>query len=221
MWGEDALILSSDALRKPYLARAMTHTQCRSLQRSVLHELAQCFPEAYRSIRRATMILALKRKIMTAYRTGALHRVVHGEDSPSAKKKGFDFVDAMMVAHSEKAAEEIKQQHPELSLMLARSSEQQAPAAAPAPASSCHAPSTVQVSTPGEALTALERKVADLERENLKLAGKVEHLDGTCLQLTQARDAAFAEGFSRGYSEATRSYVGVSPGLQFPREQQL
>ena len=66
-WGDD-VILSNQKLFLPFLARAMTYADVACVTRAQLYELAAPYPETMRTLRRSTIMLALRRALIIMLR---------------------------------------------------------------------------------------------------------------------------------------------------------
>ena len=66
-WGDD-VILEDEKYFLPFLARAMTYVDVGMLTKESLYEVLQAYPRSRRSVRRATILLALRRHICMAAR---------------------------------------------------------------------------------------------------------------------------------------------------------
>ena len=75
----------SQWLRKPTMAIALTFVQAVLLSRAALFELLPEFPSAYRVIRRAAYILALRRYIVTAAEALRTQQATAASDDPRSK----------------------------------------------------------------------------------------------------------------------------------------
>jgi hypothetical protein len=75
VWGED-IILESMSLRRKWAARAMNYLEVYLLSREDLLTAAEGFPDTLRAIRRAALLLALRRHLVMAAREEA-HRLRH------------------------------------------------------------------------------------------------------------------------------------------------
>jgi len=85
VWGED-FILQSDEYDVPYVARAMTYIEANTLSREALMEELENFPTAIKAFRRAVVLVALRRAIITLAARGA------------ASKGRHDFLDQVLSA---------------------------------------------------------------------------------------------------------------------------
>ena len=81
----------------------MTRVQAMALGRAGLHELSHDFPEAYRAMRRATLILALRRKIMVAFR--------NARDAQTGEIRQQDFINTLLGNAPPESP--MKESHPE------------------------------------------------------------------------------------------------------------
>lgn len=77
--------MASQWLRKPTMAIALTFVQAVLLSRAALFELLPEFPSAYRVIRRAAYILALRRYIVTAAEALRTQQATAASDDPRSK----------------------------------------------------------------------------------------------------------------------------------------
>ena len=78
-WGDD-VILSDNNYFLPYLARAMTYVDVGMLGRDLFMSIISEFPDSFRVVRRATILLALRRHVVAAARRKkSVERAAHEE----------------------------------------------------------------------------------------------------------------------------------------------
>ena len=81
VWGED-MILAESTLRRKWCARAMNYLEAYLLSREDLIATAESFPETYKSIRRAALLLALRRHLISAARVELARAALEGRSPP-------------------------------------------------------------------------------------------------------------------------------------------
>ena len=64
IFGHEAMLISLKSLRVPYVGRMMSYVQCSVLARPAFDEIINGFPLAKKLVRRAAILLALRRKII-------------------------------------------------------------------------------------------------------------------------------------------------------------
>ena len=87
VWGED-MLLASTHLQRKWCARAMNYLEVHTLSRDQLLSLAENFPASAKRIRRAVVLLALRRHLMVYYHQWkANQKSLESEGAPSCPPK--------------------------------------------------------------------------------------------------------------------------------------
>jgi len=94
-WGDDVL-LTEAAYFLPYLARAMTYVDVHTLSRETLTRVIASFPASFHIVRRATVLLTLRRHLIQAARDERIRR-------ENALAGGGDFIDKAHEAASDQS----------------------------------------------------------------------------------------------------------------------
>lgn len=179
-WGDD-VILSDARWFVPFLARAISYTDVTSVSSEALNNIVSTHPTSYRSLRRSTVFLALRRAIVIEARR-------LGQFDPKARRT-FDFMDRVDDAAKGLVATEEQNQSMNIALELSRVSSASSPMKGGELTSS--AQGTAESFKQGSRSDGLERVMSAIERlrvEMVTMSSQVTAIKDSQASLKQQLD---------------------------------